>query len=105
VQFGPVGIAAAWLVAWPVLTVLSAAWSLPVIGLSTRDLADALLPPVLAGTAMGLGVVLTDRLLPAMPELLRLSLLVAAGAAIYGLWLLRFARGRLDELLATVLKR
>ncbi|MBK6802016.1 lipopolysaccharide biosynthesis protein [Novosphingobium sp.] len=105
VNHGPIGIAIAWLVAWPVLTLLSAVWTLPVIGLSPRALGEGLLPPILAGTAMGLGVMLLDRLLPALPQALRLALLVAAGGAIYGLWLLRFARGRLDELLALALRR
>ncbi len=105
VQFGPLGIAAAWLVAWPVLTALSAVWTLPVIGLTSRALGQALLPPVLAGVAMGLGVVALDHLLPPLPEAARLVALVVAGGAFYALWLVRFARGLLDELLAAVLKR
>lgn len=105
VQYGPVGIAAAWLVAWPLLTALSAAWTLPVIGIPARALGEALLPPVLAGTAMALVVVLLDRVLPSLPEAARLALLVGTGGAIYGLWLLRFARERLTELLDAALKR
>ena len=105
VNYGPIGIASAWLVAWPLLTVLSAAWTLPVIGITARALNEALLPPVLAGTAMALGVVLLDRTLPPLPEAARLALLVACGGAIYGLWLLRFARGRLAELVDAARKR
>ena len=84
---------------------LSAAWTLPVIGITARALNEALLPPVLAGTAMALGVVLLDRTLPPLPEAARLALLVACGGAIYGLWLLRFARGRLAELVDAARKR
>jgi O-antigen/teichoic acid export membrane protein len=105
VRFGAIGIAASWLVAWPLLTAISAIWSMPVLGLRVAQLRDALLPPVLAGIGMGLAVTLLDRALPAIPEMLRLALLVAAGGAVYGGWLLAFARGRLDEIVGLALKR
>lgn len=105
VQFGAVGLAAAWLASYPVMTLIGAAWSLPVIGVSARELRGALLAPVLAALAMALGVVTLGRALPPLPELARLGLLVALGAAIYGGWLLVFARGQLDELIALVRNR
>lgn len=105
VQYGVIGLAAAWLVSYPLLTAVSAAWSLPVIGLRARELIAALRAPVLAGIAMALGVVLIDRTLPELPQVLRLAALVAAGGAIYGGWLLTFARDRLSEARDLVLRR
>lgn len=98
VQWGVTGIAWAWVAAYPALVAISATWVLPVLQVSLRDFIRALAPPVLAGVAMFLGVRLCDHLLPAMPTLARLAVLVAAGGAIYGLWLLVFARDRINEL-------
>lgn len=105
VSFGAQGIAAAWLVAWPVLTAVSAAWSLSALGVRAEQLREALLPPVLAGTAMGLIVTVLDRALPPLPEAARLAVLVTVGGAVFGGWLLAFARDRLDEILRLALKR
>ncbi|MFM6930750.1 MAG: hypothetical protein ACKOUT_00730 [Novosphingobium sp.] len=78
---------------------------MPLIGVRARDLRNALLPPVLGSLAMALGVTLLERVLPAMPALVRLGLEVAAGGAIYAGWMLAFARERLRELTDLVLKR
>lgn len=96
---GARGISCAWLVAYPLLTAVSAHWSLPVIGLRKRELAAAMLPPVLAGTVMGLVVVLLDGLFLQDRLWLRLGVLVATGGAVYGLWLACFARDRVAEVL------
>ncbi|NBW76861.1 MAG: lipopolysaccharide biosynthesis protein [Sphingomonadaceae bacterium] len=96
---GARGIALAWLVAYPLLTAISAHWSLPVIGLRKRALAGAVLPPVLAGVAMGLAVVTLERATDQLGLPLRLVTLVAAGGLIYGLWLVCFARERVSEVL------
>jgi O-antigen/teichoic acid export membrane protein len=100
VRYGPEGIAAAWLLAYPVLTIMSARWSLPIIGVRAWQLRDALLPPMLAGVGMALGVRLLDGVLPPLAPIARLALLVAAGGSIYSLWLMLSARERLEELLA-----
>lgn len=105
VHWGAPGIAASWLVAYPLLTIISAMWIMPLIGVRARDIKDALLPPVLAALAMALGVTALERALPAMSPLLRLSLEVATGGAIYMGWMLAFARDRLRELTDLVLKR
>ena len=91
--------------AYPLLTIISAAWIMPLIGVRARDLKDALLPPVLGALAMALGVTLLERALPPMPALARLSLEVATGGAIYACWMVTFARDRLRELTDLVLKR
>ena len=105
VHWGAPGIAASWIVAYPLLTAISAWWIMPLIGIKAADLRDALLPPVFGALAMALGVTLLDRALLPLPALVRLGLLVAAGGAIYGGWMLAFARSRLRELLDLVLKR
>ncbi len=104
-RYGGQGIAAAWLVAWPLLTAISAIWSMPVLGVRAAELRQALVPPVLAGVAMALIVTLLDRAVLDLPEALRLALLVSAGGAVYGCWLLVFARERLDEIVGLALKR
>ncbi|MFM5893092.1 MAG: lipopolysaccharide biosynthesis protein [Novosphingobium sp.] len=105
VHWGAPGIAASWLVAYPLLTIISALWIMPLIGVRARDLKEALLPPVLGALAMAAGVTALDRVLPAMSPLLRLGLEVATGGAIYAGWMLTFARDRLRELTDLVLKR
>ncbi len=92
------GIAWGWLIGYPVLTFISALWALPVIGVRMVQLGRAILPPVLAGAAMALVVVLLDRMVADLPPLPRLAALIAAGGATYGLWLAAFARDRLLEL-------
>lgn len=103
--YGAVGIAAAWLIAWPLLTLVSAVLSIPVLGVGGADLRDALVPPALAGIAMALCVSLLDRSLTTWPELARLVALVLAGGAVYGGWLLVFARDRLDEIVGLAFRR
>ena len=105
IRWGATGLAAAWLVAYPVVTAITAAWSLPAIGVRARELGQAILPPVLAGTAMALVVTLADRFAVGLPSLPRLLLLVSVGAAIYLGWLTSFARPRLAEMLDMVRRK
>ena len=104
IRWGAPGIATAWLVGYPALTAITAAWSLRAIGVRTRELMQAVLPPVLAGLAMAAAVMLADRLIGALPALPRLALLVGTGGAVYLGWLMTFARPRLAELLAMRLR-
>ncbi|SEH11965.1 Membrane protein involved in the export of O-antigen and teichoic acid [Sphingopyxis sp. YR583] len=101
-QWGIIGIAWAWLVAYPLLLVFAAARSLPVIGIRAADLLRAVAPPVLAAAAMAASVMLVDRLLPEMPEPIRLAILVAAGGPVYCLWLALFARETVRDLIGMV---
>lgn len=105
VRWGVTGLAAGWLASYPLLTLFSARWSLPVIGISGRELLAALAPPVLAGLAMAAGVLVLDRALPALPPIARLSALVTAGGGLYAGWLLFFARARIDEVRDLALRR
>ncbi|MBO9694917.1 MAG: lipopolysaccharide biosynthesis protein [Sphingopyxis sp.] len=101
-RWGIMGIAWAWLVAYPLLLAFSAARSMPVIGVHAIELIRAILPPVLAAAVMAAAVMLVDSLLPALPQPMRLAVLVATGAPIYCLWLALFARGTVRDLIDLV---
>ncbi len=101
-QWGIIGIAWAWLVAYPLLLAFAAVRSLPVIGIRAVALLGTVAPPVLAAAAMAAAVTLVDHLLPAMPEPLRLAILVATGGPIYCLWLALFARETVRDLIELV---
>jgi O-antigen/teichoic acid export membrane protein len=105
IHWGLAGLASAWLVGYPLLVALSAAWVLPALRLSVREFLKAFLPPLVAGAAMAVVVRLVDRALPPMPALAHLALLVAVGGAVYGLWLLTLARARLTELVDLARRR
>lgn len=104
-QWGPQGLAIAWIAAYPLYLLISARRSLPVIGVRARDLAGAVAPPALAALAMGLGVVTIDALLPPLAAAWRLLLLVGAGAMLYTGWLAVFARPTLRALLRMARRR
>ncbi|WP_423605003.1 lipopolysaccharide biosynthesis protein [Sphingomonas sp. MS122] len=97
VHWGVKGLALTWIAVWPLFLAITAARSLPVIGLKWRDWLAAIAPPVTAAVAMGLVVVLVDRTLPPLAPLPHLLLLTAAGAAIYGAWLWLFARETVED--------
>ena len=105
VQFGEIGLARAWLVAFPLLLAVTAALSLPVIGASAAQLGRAILPGLAASAAMAAGVVLLDRLLPGLAPQPRIASLVLFGIAAYAGLLLAFARPLVDEVLALVIRR
>lgn len=105
VQWGAVGLAATWICAYPVYLAFSLWRSLPVIGASVRSVADAISPALLAAAAMALCVALADDALPTMHPLAHLATLVTIGGAVYGGWLMLFARHVLRELVAVVRKQ
>jgi O-antigen/teichoic acid export membrane protein len=105
VQWGINGMIAAWFVAYPIYLAISAWRTLPVIGLTIRQLADAVTPPVLAAVGMALIVSLIDRGLAPMPPLAHLAFLVCTGAAAYGAWLLIFSREAIEEAIDMVRNR
>ncbi|URW75102.1 lipopolysaccharide biosynthesis protein [Sphingomonas donggukensis] len=105
IQWGLPGLAAAWIVAWPLFLAICAWRTLPVIGVGVRDLAEAVAVPVLASVAMALVVLVVDRALPAMPALPHLSVLIATGGTVYAGWLLAFARPTVAAAIALVRNR
>ena len=100
VGFGPIGLAWAWLVAYPLYLAISLSRSLPVIGVRFGALAHAVAPVALAAIGMALAVTLVDRALPAMAAAARLGLLVVAGGTVYAGWLAIFARSLVAETVA-----
>lgn len=102
IPWGPQGLATAWIAAYPIYLLIASARALPVIGARGRDLIGAIAPAVVAATAMALMVTLVDRALPAMPDPMRLAILVAIGGVTYAAWLTLFARNVLREVIATV---
>ena len=97
VHWGVRGLAIAWIAIWPLYLAITAWRSLPVIGLTVREWLAAIAPPVTAAVAMALIVALLDRALPAMGALPHLLVLTAAGVAVYGAWLLLFARETVED--------
>jgi O-antigen/teichoic acid export membrane protein len=105
IQWGVKGLAAAWVVSYPILAIVCAVWVLPVLGVRLRELAEAISVPVMAGVTMYLSVTAIAAWLPhGVPPLIRLGLLVAAGGLVYGGYLLAFGRDRIDELIGLMRK-
>jgi O-antigen/teichoic acid export membrane protein len=102
VGFGPIGMAAAWVVSMPLLVLLSSSLSLPVLGLSWRRLGQAVLPPLAAALAMGAVVTGVDRLLPPLAPPVRLATLVPVGVIAYAGFVLLFARDIVNQALSVV---
>ena len=100
VRWGAAGMAAAWLVAYPALTVISAFWVLPAIGVRPRQLVDAIAQPALAAIAMACAVIILDASAAGFVPIARLTWLIILGGVIYVGWMMLFARHRLAELLA-----
>lgn len=106
IQWGVNGLAAAWVVSYPVLTAVSAFWVLPVLGVRPRELIEAISGPVMAGVAMYLVVKALAMLIPHdIAPVLRLMMLVAAGGLTYGGYLLVFARDRIKELVNLIRRK
>jgi O-antigen/teichoic acid export membrane protein len=100
VHYGTIGMAYAWLLGFPLLTLVATMLSIRVIGLPVRMLLAALTPSLIAGAAMTGLVILADMMLPPLPPLAHLAALTVIGAAGYSLTLLIAARHVVAELIA-----
>ena len=98
-QWGMIGLAASWLVGYPLLIACSARLCLPVLGVRARDYIAALAPPVAAGLLMWAGVRLAAPATSDLPDIAQLAVQVALGGALYGIAMLLFGRERVMELL------
>ena len=105
VHWGAPGLAAAWICGYPLYLGFSLLRSLPVIGTSLGQVANAIAPALLAALAMALVVTLVDGVLPEMASPPRLLILVGVGGAVYAGWLALFARDVVRELIAVVRKQ
>ena len=106
-EWGLVGMAWAWLIAAPVLLLITARLSAPLIGVTLWDIARAMLPGLVPALVMAIGVGLMSEAIAllGLSAGIRLAALVALGVTLYGalLWLLE--REAIAEVLRLVLRR
>ena len=105
IRFGAIGLAWAWLLAFPILTLVTVRLAGKPMGLKASDLAAASVPALLASAAMALIVAGVDRALPHLSPALRLVVLIGAGGASFAAILFLFARATMDELVTLVARR
>lgn len=105
IRFGAIGLAWAWPLAFPLLTLVTVRLAGSPIGLGFRDVAKAAAPGFGASAAMALIVLAVDSLLPPLAAPIRLALMVATGAIAFGGLLCLFARGTVEELLRLLTRR
>jgi len=106
-EWGLIGMAWAWLIAAPLLLIVTARLSAPLIGISLWDVARAMLPGLAPALVMAIGVGFAGQALESLglAAPVQLALLVGLGVALYGalLWLLE--REALAEVIRLVLRR
>lgn len=104
-QWGIEGMTRAWLVATPLLLLVTLALTLPKLGLGWRDILLSVLPTASAALAMAAVVHAIAQEIVWIASPLRLAILVAVGAAVYGGLLFAFSRETLVELKSFITKR
>ncbi len=98
---GAVGLAYAWLLAYPLVFVVTALRTCSRVGVPLRVYLGQLLRPALAAAFMYAAVMYADTLIePTVGVWLRLGLLVGSGVAAYGLAMLIIGRDSLRETVA-----
>lgn len=102
---GPVAMAKAWLVAFPLLMLFTAAISLPSLRLRPAALIDAIRPALIASLVMTAIILPLHLLLPPMAPLARLTLLVATGVITYAAAAWLVARESVLALIALVRRK
>ena len=105
IQYGAIGLAWAWLAAFPLLTLVTARLAGAPMGLRLAELALAAAPGLGCSLLMAGVVLAVDSALPVLPAPLRLAILVPAGGLAFLGALLLCARGTLRELIALVIRR
>ncbi|MEH6758998.1 MAG: lipopolysaccharide biosynthesis protein [Parasphingorhabdus sp.] len=104
-QWGPVGLAWGWVVAFPMLTAFTFWQSYHHIGISATELARAIWPGLSTSIAMAAIVYIAGQFLPEMIVYARLAILVAIGGVAYIglLWLL--AKPTLVEVIQLIVRK
>ncbi|HKY80165.1 MAG TPA: lipopolysaccharide biosynthesis protein [Sphingobium sp.] len=105
IRFGAIGLAWAWLCAFPLLTAITARIAGRPMGLRLVDLVRAAAPAMGCSMLMAAAVMAIDSVLPPLPALARLAVLVPAGALAFLTALMLCARGTLMELVNLVIRR
>jgi len=106
-QWGLIGMAWAWLVAAPLLLLVTARLSAPLNGVSLADIGRAMLPGLVPALVMAIAVGFADQAIAqiGLAAPIRLALLVALGAFLYGMLLWLLEREALAEVMRLVLRR
>jgi O-antigen/teichoic acid export membrane protein len=105
IRFGAIGLAWAWLAAFPILTLVTARLAGAPMGLKPSDLMNAAAPAILSSAAMAVTVMLADGVLPPMAAPMRLAILICVGGSAFCAILFLFARGLANELIRLVIRR
>lgn len=102
IRFGAVGLATAWAIAFPALTLVTIRMAGRPMGIGLIQIGRAALPAVASSAAMAMLVLLLKTALPPLPAPVELAILVTAGALAFGMLLFGFARETTDELIRLV---
>jgi O-antigen/teichoic acid export membrane protein len=105
VQWGSIGLAVAWLVAFPVVPLFTFVRARAALGIDAAGLATALGPGLAASSAMVVPVLALGLTLHEFQPWLRLVLQVTAGGLAYAAGLSLVSRPAVDELVALVRRR
>lgn len=105
IQYGVYGLAWGWIIAFPLLTIFTYSQSHRHIGISAREIGNAVRPGLSASIAMVAIVYCIDQLLPEMIVYARLAILVAAGGLAYVGLLYILARPTLIEVIRLIYRR
>ena len=95
---GALGLSTAWLVAFPLLTVVTASLAMPVIGIGAATLARAIAPALLCALGMSLVVLGVDGWLGDVATPLRLAMLIGTGGLVYAALIMTAARSTVLEI-------
>ena len=102
-QWGLIGLALAWVIAFPVVFAAAMMLFLPVIGLRASDLLGAMAPPVCTCAGMYGAVTLARLILgPEVNDVVRMTALVLTGMAVYGALTAIFNRDGCREVIRTL---
>lgn len=104
-QWGPIGLAWGWVVAFPLLTLFTFSQSYRHIGITFGELARAVWPGLSTSIAMAAIVYLADQFLPEMIIYARLAILVAIGGIAYVGLLWVIAKPTLMEVIELIIRR
>jgi O-antigen/teichoic acid export membrane protein len=104
-HWGAIGLAYAWLLAFPILPLSTFVQAKGKLGLGVRQLSQAVAPGLLASLAMALLVLVFGEGLRTLTPWQRLMLEIPFGGAVYAALLLAFARATLADLTGLIFRR
>lgn len=105
IQFGVMGLAWGWVIAFPLLTVFTYFQSHKHIGINSVQIIEAVWPGLSASLAMAAIVYLVSIMLPEMSVYFRLAILIATGAIAYLSILYVLARPTMVEMYQLIVRR